>query len=120
MMTMTEKNDRVAFRTNKELKEKATAILAKNQLDLSTALNMFLGKIVNDGTLPLDFRTDEMKAAELAYIEKHLEAAEERRKSGTAVYYSLDEVEDMLDMRASRFQVAEPGAEYKVDGKHSI
>ncbi len=118
MMTMTEKNDRIAFRTNKTLKEKATAILAKNQLDLSTALNMFLGKVVEEGTLPLDFRTDEMKAAELAFIEKHLDAAEERRKNGTAVYYSLDEVENMLDKRANGYQVAEPSAEYKADGKH--
>ena len=34
MPSMTEKNDRIAFRTNQALKEKATAILAKNQLDL--------------------------------------------------------------------------------------
>ncbi|MDR2975980.1 MAG: type II toxin-antitoxin system RelB/DinJ family antitoxin [Streptococcaceae bacterium] len=89
-MISLERNDRIAFRTNKELKEKATAILAKNQLDLSTALNMFLGKIVNDETLPLDFRTDKQKEAELEMIEKRLDAAMAYRKNGGA-YLSLEE-----------------------------
>lgn len=110
---LTEKNDRIAFRTNKELKEKAIAILSKNQLDLSTALNMFLGKVVEEGTLPLDFRTDEMKAAELAFIEKHLEAAIERRKNGTATYYTLDEFEKRLN--DEMYKVAETPAEYDKD-----
>ncbi|MDR0299711.1 MAG: type II toxin-antitoxin system RelB/DinJ family antitoxin [Streptococcaceae bacterium] len=115
MINMTEKNDRIAFRTNKDLKERATVILAKNQLDLSTALNMFLGKIVNDETVPLDFRTDEQKAAELAFIEKHLDAAIERRKNGTAVYYTLEELEQHLN--DDLYKVAEPQAEYQVDDK---
>ncbi|ATC62143.1 type II toxin-antitoxin system RelB/DinJ family antitoxin [Lactococcus raffinolactis] len=112
MPSMTEKNDRIAFRTNKALKEKATAILAKNQLDLSTALNMFLGKIVAEETLPLDFRTDQMKAAELNYIEKHLDAAIARRKKGIRGY-SLESFEKLFDDHD--LIVAEAPADYTLN-----
>ncbi len=57
---------------------------------------MFLGKIVADETLPLAFRTDQMKAAELNYIEKHLDAAIARRKKGIRGY-SLESFEKLFD-----------------------
>lgn len=117
MENMIEKNDRIAIRTNKLLKEKATAVFAKNQVDLSTAINMFLKRAVEEDRIPLDFRTPEQLEAEYQWLEKRLLAAEERRKNETAVYYTLDEVENMLDTRAHHAQVVEPTAEYKADDK---
>lgn len=117
MENMIEKNDRIAIRTNKLLKEKAIAVFAKNQVDLSTAINMFLNRAVEEDRIPLDFRTPKQLEAEYQWLEKRLLAAEERRKNETAVYYTLDDVENMLDTRAQHAQVAEPTAEYKADDK---
>ncbi|MEG1487595.1 type II toxin-antitoxin system RelB/DinJ family antitoxin [Lactococcus sp.] len=68
MGNMIEKNDRIAIRTNKLLKEKATAVFAKNQVDLSTAINMFLNRAVEEDRIPLDLRTPEQLEAEYQWL----------------------------------------------------
>ena len=73
---------------------------------------MFLGKSVAEGTLPLDFQTDQMKAAELCHIEKHLGAAIARWKKGIQGC-SLESFEKLFDDHD--LIVAEAPADYTLN-----
>ncbi|MDR2976251.1 MAG: type II toxin-antitoxin system RelB/DinJ family antitoxin [Streptococcaceae bacterium] len=100
----TVKDTRISFRTNRELRDNASEILDRLQLDMSTALNIFLGQIVEKETLPLDFSN---RKKELALLEKMLDEAEADIHTGRV--YSLDDA----------FQkVAESGIKYDTTRHH--
>lgn len=61
---------RVQVRSNKELKDQATALLEDMGLDLTTAVNMMLRQIVNERRLPFQPAAPSFESAVLATLDE--------------------------------------------------
>lgn len=88
------KDTRITFRTNSQLRKAAGEILEDLQIDLSTALNIFLAQVVKQKTLPLDFSNAREKELEELYqvLREDIAYREQRQ--------SLTSTADMLQMVA--------------------
>lgn len=53
---------RISFRVDKQLKEDAVKILGEMQLDLTTALNLFLDQVVKQNRLPFSVTNENEEA----------------------------------------------------------
>ena len=100
-MISTTKDTRISFRTNSELRDAAVAVFDSLQLDMSTALNMFLAQVVKKQTLPLDF--DTRRRLELADFEARLERADQDRIAGNV--YTAEQVLAHVAERATKYKV---------------
>ncbi|EIQ80952.1 UNVERIFIED_CONTAM: type II toxin-antitoxin system RelB/DinJ family antitoxin [Streptococcus canis] len=65
-MHVLEKNTQVNFKTNSDLLEKAKAIIAAQNLDMTASFNLFLENIVQNKALPFETDTDKERAELLA------------------------------------------------------
>ncbi|HGA0103187.1 TPA: type II toxin-antitoxin system RelB/DinJ family antitoxin [Streptococcus agalactiae] len=67
-----EKNTQVNFKTNSDLLEKAKAIIAAQNLDMTASFNLFLENIVQNKALPFETDTDKERAELLAGLRAEL------------------------------------------------
>lgn len=96
------KNDRISFRTNKQLHLDAEKVLNDMQLDLSTALNLFLDQVVRQQTLPFDLQAT--KQRELKQLQAVLAKAETDIDDGR-----VDSVQHVFDAVAENIIQYETG-----------
>ncbi len=64
-MMLLEKNAQTNFRTNSELLASARKVFAEKNLDMTSALNMFLQKVVETNSVPFLEEEDFSKRAEI-------------------------------------------------------
>ena len=84
------KNTQVSFRTNTDLVAKAKAIFAKNNIDMTLALNEFLAKTIQENDLPFAIY-DEQAEKVFAQLKAEMDAAYQNYLQGK--YISASEVE---------------------------
>lgn len=80
------KNDEIHVKTNHELKIKAIKVLEKNGLDLDTALNLTLEKIVDEDKFP--FEKVESYKDQLKRFEKELDKGIQSYEDGDYTTFS--------------------------------
>ncbi len=79
-------NTRIQVRTNKELKDRATATLDKMGMDMPTAINMFLTQLVRDQRLPFQ-----------PSLVPYEEAVREAEKEPPVKVASIDDLMALID-----------------------
>jgi DNA-damage-inducible protein J len=86
----------VRARVDEQIKEKATAVLAKMGLTVSDVVRMTLTRVANDSALPFELKVPnaETRAA--------MEEAREMMKSGQARFKNAEEMFKALDDEASK------------------
>ena len=57
----------ITFRTNKELKESATAVFEKMGMNLSTALNIFMRQTVRTGKYPCSIEAEMLPSKDMTH-----------------------------------------------------
>ncbi|MFL2028426.1 type II toxin-antitoxin system RelB/DinJ family antitoxin [Loigolactobacillus zhaoyuanensis] len=67
-MTESTAKARISATVDPELKQQATAILSSMQLDMSTAINLFLGQVVKQNKLPFEVTNESIQQRELQAI----------------------------------------------------
>lgn len=63
-----EEKSRISIRTDAKLKTEATQVLAEMQLDLSTAINLFLDQVVKQNKLPFEITNETAVEKELRQL----------------------------------------------------
>lgn len=64
-MSTTEGQVHIFFPTDPKLKEEATKVLAEMQLDLTTALNLFLDQVIKQNKLPFEITNETAEQREI-------------------------------------------------------
>ena len=83
----------ITFRTNSETKAEAQRILAELGMDISTALNVFLKKVVRTESIPFDVSlAEEPNAETLAAIDEIINHPEETE----GPFYTVEELMEHL------------------------
>lgn len=85
---MSSKTTTIQIRVDEDLKKQASKILKRMQFSMSGAIKMFLGQIVNQGRIPLEY---------LEFNEETIKAMDEAdRDEGLIEYSSAEEfLEDL-------------------------
>ncbi|HEL2055881.1 TPA: type II toxin-antitoxin system RelB/DinJ family antitoxin [Streptococcus suis] len=89
-MHVLEKNTQVNFKTNSELLEKAKAIIAAHDLDMTSSFNLFLENIVQNKALPFETETDKERAELLAGLRAEIAKSFDDLENGQV--YKANEV----------------------------
>ncbi|HFI0151110.1 TPA: type II toxin-antitoxin system RelB/DinJ family antitoxin [Streptococcus suis] len=89
-MHVLEKNTQVNFKTNSELLEKAKAIIADYNLDMTSSFNLFLENIVQNKALPFETDTDKERAELLADLRTEIAKSFDDLENGRV--YNANEV----------------------------
>lgn len=89
-MHVLEKNTQVNFKTNRELLEKAKAIIATQNLDMTASFNLFLENIVKNNALPFETDADKEKAELLEILRTEIAQSFDDLEKGRV--YSISEV----------------------------
>ncbi|HEL9597570.1 TPA: type II toxin-antitoxin system RelB/DinJ family antitoxin [Streptococcus suis] len=89
-MHVLEKNTQVNFKTNSELLEKAKAIIAAHNLDMTSSFNLFLENIVQNKALPFETEIDKERAELLAGLRAEIAKSFDDLENGQV--YKANEV----------------------------
>jgi addiction module RelB/DinJ family antitoxin len=93
-MHVLEKNTQVNFKTNKDLLEKAKAIVTAQNLDMTASFNLFLENIVENNILPFATDGDKERAELLAELRNEISHSFEDLENGRT--YTTSEVKEYL------------------------
>ena len=96
-MSAAEKNDRIGFRENAEVKRKATIILESMGLDISTACQILLRQVINTGSFPLKMESGYSAEGEKLILASVRESEEERENDTEKSHSSVEELMNALD-----------------------
>ena len=89
-MNVLEKNTQVNFKTNRDLLEKAKAIITAQNLDMTAGFNLFLEHIVENKALPFETQVDKEREELLSGLRAEIARSFDDLEHGRT--YSLDEV----------------------------
>ncbi len=84
-MALTEEKARISFRADAKLKEEAIKVLSEMQLDLSTALNLFLDQVVKQNRLPFEITNETAEERELREIRRKVEHGIKESHAGEGI-----------------------------------
>ncbi|MDR0846195.1 MAG: type II toxin-antitoxin system RelB/DinJ family antitoxin [Lactobacillales bacterium] len=76
---------RISIRINADLKQQATEVLSKMQLDMTTAVNLFLDQVVKQNKLPFEITNEKYTERDLREIHKMILASDEDIKHGRVI-----------------------------------
>lgn len=107
MQTKYPRTANVNIRVNPKIKEDAEAVLDEIGLNLSDVFNLLLNQIRLTRTIPFKLQSDEIDPKFYPQIMEALNKAEEDRKNGIDDYYTVDEVDAMLDETIRRVENGE-------------
>ncbi|MDG3141926.1 type II toxin-antitoxin system RelB/DinJ family antitoxin [Streptococcus suis] len=93
-MPVLEKNTQVNFKTNSELLEKAKAVIAAQNLDMTASFNLFLENIVKNKALPFETSADKEREELLAGLRSEISRSFEDLEQGRT--YNVNEVRSNL------------------------
>ncbi len=81
-------------KVDKDVKEKAEAIFNELGLDMNTAINIFLKKVINENGIPFDFESEEFNETTIEAIEEGRKLLNDSKAKG---YHSIEGLKKALE-----------------------